>query len=30
VPAEVDASYFLGAKAQAGPPSPPDNDGDDD
>jgi hypothetical protein len=30
VPAEKPASYFLGAKAQAGPPTPPDNDGDDD
>jgi phospholipase C len=28
--AVVDASYFTGAKAQAGPPAPPDNDGDDD
>ena len=30
VPALVDASFFLGAEAQAGPPTPPDNDGDDD
>jgi phospholipase C len=30
VPALVNASFFLGAKAQAGPPTPPDNDGDDD
>ncbi len=30
VPAQVDASYFLGQAAQAGPPAPPDNDGGDD
>jgi hypothetical protein len=30
VPALVDASYFLGPKAQEGPSTPPDNDGDDD
>jgi phospholipase C len=30
VPALVDASYFLGQEAQKGPPTPPDNDGDDD
>jgi phospholipase C len=30
VPAQVDATYFLGQKAQAGAPTAPDNDGDDD
>jgi hypothetical protein len=30
VPAEEPASYFLGPNAQSGPPTAPDNDGDDD
>jgi phospholipase C len=30
VPALVNASYFTGQDAQKGPPTPPDNDGDDD
>ena len=30
VPAQEPASFFLGAKAQEGAPTPPDNDGDDD
>ena len=30
VPALEPASFFLGAQAQSGPPTPPDNDGDDD
>jgi phospholipase C len=30
VPALVDASFFLGQDAQKGPPTPPDDDGDDD
>jgi len=30
VPAVQPASYFLGAQAQAGPPTPPDDDGDED
>jgi phospholipase C len=30
VPALEPASFFLGTEAQKGPPTPPDNDGDDD
>ncbi len=30
VPALEPASFFLGKKAQAGPPAPPDDDGDDE
>lgn len=30
VPALLQPSFFLGAKAQTGEPTPPDNDGDDD
>ena len=30
IPALEPPSFFTGAKAQEGPPAPPDNDGDDD